>query len=184
MAFQQISPFSFRLPSPFCLISSAGPCQLWSLAFRLHYSPKTKPSSIIFLCLFFTFACFLPPWSFLCPVISVSHLQLLLPSTKDQTNASLPLPHLQHFNISLTGSLKQQSGQWDIRKNMPRYELLLKHTVYAVALYHYCRSWALIKNLNGIINRCTLLYPFRFNYVWQPYYLKHWPSWHSSNHNA
>lgn len=48
MVFLYFFPSSFL---SFCQISSAGPSQSWSLAFRLHYSPKARPCSIIFLCI-------------------------------------------------------------------------------------------------------------------------------------
>lgn len=73
---QHFSSFCFLRP-PFYEISSDGPCRLWSLAFRLHYSPKAKPSSIIFHCLSSAPVCVLPSWgpkSLPRPVISVSHL--------------------------------------------------------------------------------------------------------------
>lgn len=37
------SPLSHFFPFSFCQISSAGPSHSWSVAFRLHYSPKARP---------------------------------------------------------------------------------------------------------------------------------------------
>lgn len=51
MIFLRFSPSSSLRPPCFCQISSAGPSGSWSLAYRLHYSPKASPSAIIFLCL-------------------------------------------------------------------------------------------------------------------------------------
>lgn len=101
LVFPILSP-SFLLP-PFCQISSVCPSRGWSLAFRLHYSPKARPSSIIFLCLSPTLVCLLlslGPNSFLSPVISSPHLlffhfsSFLPPKTRPSASpsASPPLP--------------------------------------------------------------------------------------------
>lgn len=92
------SLFLFLLPLSFCQISSAGLSWGWSLAFRLHYSPKTKPPTISFLCLSLTLVCLLPsrgPNSSLRPLISSPHLLFflcLLPTSIDRTHASALCP--------------------------------------------------------------------------------------------
>lgn len=92
-----LPPFlSLVFPSSSFFLSDfiSWPIPGWSLAFRLHYSPKARPSSIIFLCLSPTLVCLLPSWgpkSSLRPVISGPHLSFflfLLPASEDQTHSS------------------------------------------------------------------------------------------------
>ncbi len=93
-----LPPFlSLVFPSASFFLSDfiSWPVPGWSLAFRLHYSPKARPFSIIFLCLSLTLICLLPSWgpdSSLHPIISGPHLLFflfLLPASTDQTHCSV-----------------------------------------------------------------------------------------------